>query len=224
VISVSIPLSEIMQSKFSVSENNIYVLPNGILKDKFFPINRNDAIKNIAVNDKYKKNIVFAGNLKEIKNISLLVKAFHKLYLDDQTVALHILGDGVMRNEIESYIKNNNLEKNIVLYGRVLHEKIPAWMSYADVFVLPSKKEGMPNVVLEALSCGTPVVASDIDATRGLIDAGVNGYLFDLNDLDDFVEKLRHGLELKKSSRFDHKHEMIISWQDNAAKLYGIIS
>jgi glycosyltransferase involved in cell wall biosynthesis len=68
------------------------------------------------------------------------------------------------------------------------------------------------------------VIASDIEATREIIVDGVNGYLFDLKSLGDFVSKLKLGLELKQSPVFDHKHDMIISWQENAKLLHQVIA
>jgi glycosyltransferase involved in cell wall biosynthesis len=211
VISVSNSLAATMQKEFGIDKEKIHVIPNGIFKDKFLPMRRINAIEKINLVDAHEKNIVFVGNLKPIKNIMMLV-------------GLHLLGSGVMFEEIQTYITKHDLSKNVFLHGKVEHEKIPLWMNYADVFVLPSKKEGMPNVVLEALSCGTPVIASDIEATREIIVDGVNGYLFDLKSLGDFVSKLKLGLELKQSPVFDHKHDMIISWQENAKLLHQVIA
>jgi len=225
VISVSNSLSNTMQNEFSLSKENVCVIPNGIFKEKFSPMSRADAINKIGINDKNVKNIVFVGNLKPVKNVMYLMNAFNALCQNSsELIGLHILGEGEVRKEIESYIEEFNLKERVCLHGRVLHENVPLWMNFADIFVLPSKNEGMPNVVLEALSCGTPVVASRIEATQDLINDGINGYLFDLNDLGDFVNKLKLGLVLKHAPEFDHKHDMIISWQENAERLRQVVA
>lgn len=225
VISVSSSLSNIMKNEFGVQADKISVIPNGINKSMFYKIDRDDAIKKLSIDRTHERNILFVGHLRPGKNVALLIEAFAKLVANNTAdVALHIVGTGAIFDELKEYINTNSLQEHVFMHGGVPHALIPIWLNYTDVLVLPSMNEGMPNVVLEALSCGTPVVASDIEATREIIDVGINGYLFDLQNLDDFVNKLKLGLSLKQAPEFDHKHDMIITWQENAARLHQIIA
>ncbi|GLU54921.1 glycosyl transferase [Dyadobacter frigoris] len=120
------------------------------------------------INNQLKKEILFSYNgfnfitvarLHHQKNPDLLIKAFHDAFLDIQNVNLLILGEGPLKEEILSLIKDLGLETRVHLLGFINNPF--AFMQRCDSFVLSSNYEGFPNSLLEALACGLPSVSTD---------------------------------------------------------------
>jgi len=97
---------------------------------------------------------VTVGRLDHNKNHRMLIDAVKKLDAD-----LWIIGDGLLRSYLEEYIKSQQLEDRVILLGR--QENPFAFMKKADCFVLSSRHEGIPNVLIEAMACGLPVISTD---------------------------------------------------------------
>lgn len=100
--------------------------------------------------------LVAAGRLVPLKGFDLLIEAI--ALLPDVPLRLTILGEGPLRDELSDLVRQRGLEQRVQMIG--FQANPYAWFSRADAFVLSSRYEGMPNVVLEALACGTPVIAT----------------------------------------------------------------
>ena len=195
IISVSQNLSVLMQEKFSAKQEKIVVIRNGVDIDKFHPMDKATALLKLGLDNNDVKNIVFIGNLKPEKNPLILLKAYSQLAPNvRKKIKLHFIGDGPIRTELEVLINQENLGDHVVLYGSVTHTNIPIWLNAADVLVLPSLNEGMPNVVLEALACNTPVVASNVGGIPEVIDDGVTGFLFESKNINQLSKCLSDAL------------------------------
>ena len=107
---------------------------------------------------KKRKNFTFVnvGRLYEAKNQILLVKAFEKILEDQSDTDLFILGDGPLKEELETYLKEHKLTQHIFMEGNV--ENVEQYLAEADAFVLSSNYEGLPLVILEAMVSGLPIV------------------------------------------------------------------
>lgn len=142
--------------------------------------------------------ILFAGRLVEQKAPQDLLRAFVALPENRRKdVSLVFVGDGPLRSEIESMVRENRLENVVRLIG--WRADLNTIMKASDVLVLPSRWEGLPNVVLEAMSIGLPVIASRVDGTAEVIADGITGSLFDAGRiseltacLDDFIARPEH--------------------------------
>jgi len=102
--------------------------------------------------------VLSAGRFTEQKDFSTLVEAI-SLLRKERTVRLAILGKGKKQEELESVVRKENLEDNVLFPGFV--DNPYKYMKQADVFALSSKWEGLPTVLIEAMACGTPVVSTD---------------------------------------------------------------
>lgn len=133
--------------------------------------------------------IGYVGRLSEEKGIRKLVEGFAQL--SDPTVELTIIGDGPLRGELEALVDANGLGERVHWAGWVPHEEIGEWLNRLLLLVIPSYTEGLPNVMLEAMACGTPVLAPRIGSIPDVVEDGVTGYLMDGND----AVTLREGIQ-----------------------------
>ncbi|SMC61447.1 glycosyltransferase [Moheibacter sediminis] len=132
------------------------------------------------------KNVVAIGNLSERKGFDLLLKVFDKL--KETNIKLHILGDGLQKEELLKQKENSNL-KNVEFLG--IKENPFPYLQQADLFILSSRYEGFPNVLLEAGACGTYALANDCPGGIGeIIQNEVNGEICDINDSERFSLKI----------------------------------
>jgi glycosyltransferase involved in cell wall biosynthesis len=142
------------------------------------------------------------GRLSLQKGYDLLIKAMPEVIRHCPNAVLTIAGDGEMRPELEALIGTLNLTGKVRLPGE--GNEIYAQMRSAKLFVSPSRYEGFANVILEAMACGTPVVATDCPgATRELIESGKTGWLTPPENPAALAECIVHALraDLEGSAR-----------------------
>lgn len=154
------------------------------------PVNMGDKI-GIALNASKDKLIVSAGRLMPQKNQKMLIEAFSEVVKKHPEYKLIIYGEGPDREKLESLIEELNLKNQVMLPGNVsdLHDR----MKNAEMFVLSSDYEGMPNALIEAMCIGLPVISTKVSGTRELIELEKNGTLVDCKDktqLEKAIEDL----------------------------------
>ncbi len=135
------------------------------------------------------KSILYIGRLAPEKNILLLLAAFGRLAKREENLRLIIVGEGPMRSQIESKIKELGISDFVILPGRYDGAELIAWYHVGDVFVLPSRQETFGAVVVEALLSGLRVVCSSAAGAHELLDAK-NGSVFLNEDLDSLEAQL----------------------------------
>ncbi|SEW11191.1 Glycosyltransferase involved in cell wall bisynthesis [Chryseobacterium wanjuense] len=132
------------------------------------------------------KNVVAIGNLSARKGFDNLLKVFARL--KNENILLHILGDGKDR-EVLHQMKDFLGLKNIVFHGR--QENPYQFLKYADLFILSSRYEGFPNVLLEAGACGTYSLANNCPGgINEIIQNNINGEISDIDNPEDFSQKI----------------------------------
>lgn len=158
-----------------VSSDHITTIQNGIdLSRSHTQITKDKLRKNYGFN----KDEIIAiniGSLTEQKNQKILINAMKILTGKGTNIRLLIAGKGPLRSSIVDKISALELESSVELLG--CREDIPALLKASDLFIFPSLWEGLPVVLLEALACGIPVVASDIPAHRKILQEGRLGWL-----------------------------------------------
>ena len=117
--------------------------------------------------------VLFVGRLGQEKNLPVLLKSVQFL---TTRVLLLVIGEGSQRTELETLAEQLPDYQQVMFWGAA--ERVERFFQVADVFVLPSFSEGLPNVLLEAMSCGVASIGSDIPGIAAVIDDGVNGCLF----------------------------------------------
>ncbi|HKI51348.1 MAG TPA: glycosyltransferase family 4 protein [Geothermobacteraceae bacterium] len=133
--------------------------------------------------------ILYSGRFIERKGIDVLLQAWHTLRNDFHNARLVFLGDGPLLPEMKSLSKELALEDSVDFRGHV--PTIKTLLQAADIFVLPSLQEGMPNALLEAMACGLPPVATRIGGVEDIVSDGENGLLVEPGDVDSLAGGLR---------------------------------
>ncbi len=121
------------------------------------------------------------------KNHEFLLEAWKSLREKTKNATLILVGEGELRKKLENKVKMQNLN-NVMFLG--FRKDIPRILQATDIAVLPSKQEGLPKAIMEAMASGIPVVATDVRGSRDLVDNGVTGFLVKLGDVKDFANKL----------------------------------
>ena len=138
--------------------------------------------------DKITKMIA-VGRLHEQKNYPLLLKALADIIPDRPEITLDIFGEGHQENALKELIANLGLEKNVFLRGR--SQKIEEQLKTADLFLMTSDYEGMPNALMEAMAFGVSCISSDCKTgPKSLISSYENGLLFQTGNCTDLKKKI----------------------------------
>jgi teichuronic acid biosynthesis glycosyltransferase TuaC len=169
---VSQALTERLIALGSAPEQTHYI-PNGVNRKIFAPPNTEDiTINRVALGlNPGRKYLVFVGRLHPVKGLVHLLEALSILLtenrLDFDTL---LIGTGEIESELKTSAQARQLDPFVRFIGNVPHTKVREWLSAGDVFCLPSLMEGMPNVVLEALACGLPIVASRVGGIPDIVN------------------------------------------------------
>ena len=166
-------------------------IPCGIDTDLFRPRDRDECRRELDI-EADRPVLLWVGRLEKLKGVDILIDAVAQL--DEPDVLLLVVGGDehgqVLRAELEAQAQEAGLGGNIRFTGAVPHEELPAWYSAADVCVVPSYYESFGLVAVEAMACGTPVVASRVGGLVSTVTDGVNGYLIPWRCPEPFAEKL----------------------------------
>lgn len=173
---------------YNVTGENIELIRTGVDERLFRPITEEIAIKETGLN--FKNIVLFVGRITKAKGLRILVKAIARVKnkFNEEMKLIVIGGDvsGVMHSEEESrekkrlkrLIKKLNLEEDVIFLGPVKRERLPYFYSIADVCVVPSLYESFGLVAVEAMSCGTPVIASKVGGLAHTVRDGYSGLHF----------------------------------------------
>ena len=114
----------------------------------------------------------------------------------DRNIEVMIYGDGPLKNELNRTIQGNNLNDYVKLKGRIPSHDIVAFvLNNFKLLVLPSKFEGLPTIILEAMACGTPVLATPVGSIPEVIKDGETGFIMENNSPECIAENIVRVLE-----------------------------
>lgn len=152
--------------------SRIVVLRNGVDAARFKPVDRDEARRRHAL-DGSRKVVLSVGRLHPLKGHDLVIDAIAAM----PDTLLLIAGAGAERDALVAHAAVRGVTDRVRFLGQQVHEDLAALYSSADALVLASSHEGWPNVLLEAMACGTPVVATDVGGTSEIVTSPEAGIL-----------------------------------------------
>jgi glycosyltransferase involved in cell wall biosynthesis len=220
VVSVSKALAVRMRD-IGVRNEKVAVLYNGVDPQRFHPVDMMLARErhSLAADEEM---ILFIGNILATKGCGELMEAFCQVAARRPKATLVYVGDGPMKKHLQARAKEQGLAERVRFPGRVAHAQLYTWFSAASVFCLPSYAEGVPNVVLEAMACGTPVVATDVGGI-GEILPEFAGTLIPAKDAKALEQALEHALDGEWDRTRTVAHTASFDWTKNVRTLQNIL-
>lgn len=209
VIAVCGALKEAIM-RLNIDADKVTVVPNGVDAEKFRPVPRSAARVELGL-PVDKRILLSVGGLVPRKGFDLLIKAL-RLVMDRagaDDLYLVIVGEGPERKKLEMLAGAVGLSKFVRFAGSVAHKDLHLWYSAADVFCLASSREGWPNVVLEAMACGTPVVATNVWGIPEIIRSDRVGLLTERTEAaiaDAISRSLEKDWRAEEISRYARQH------------------
>ena len=176
----------------------------------------------------YRDNLIgYVGRLSAEKGILNLIKSFPPMLETNPKLKLCIIGDGPERGSIEKFIENKRITNHVELMGWVDHEDIPNYLNKFKLLVIPSFTEGLPNIMLEAMACGTPVLATPVGSIRDIISDGVNGFIMENNSSESIKKNILRALthkDLMSMGKVSHLYvEKEFNYEDTLERFREIL-
>ncbi len=213
-LSLGTPSREILVSHFGVDDA------------QFQPIMDKRAVRERLGLPIHGPGICNLGRVASQKGVRELLEAFAPIAASHPKAWLLFVGDGPARSELEERCRALNLGERVHFAGGCPHEHVPRWLAAADVFVFPSYKEGLPNVLLEAMACGVPIIATDVGGVPEAV--GEDGALFvpprDIPALVQAMDRLLRSPEAGEqlASRGLRRVRSKFSWRRTALELRSV--
>ena len=182
---------DLLERYYDADPARMVSIPCGIDTDLFRPRDRDECRRELGI-ELDRPVLLWVGRLEKLKGVDILIDAVAQL--EDPEVLLLVVGGDEhgqeLRRELEEQAREAGIEGSVRFTGAVPHEDLPAWYSAADVCAVPSYYESFGLVAVEAMACGTPVVASRVGGLVSTVTDGVNGYLIPWRCPEPFAEKL----------------------------------
>jgi glycosyltransferase involved in cell wall biosynthesis len=192
---------------FGIPSDKIEVIYNGV--DHHLFNNKGAEITDLG------KSFIFIGNLKKEKGIEELLAAICKVSMKYPEVRLGLVGPGPMLKVLPTILQRMNLDELVTIHGAIDHSLIPNFISKSKAIVLPSHNEGVPNVLLEAMAFGKPVIATRVGGIPEIVIDGVTGFLCDVKNVDSLADALVRCLETELKPDIIETHARNFTWEKN---------
>ena len=213
IISVAKKDSKIIGERYNIEKNNNYYIPIGIDIDKF---KKNDEIERKFIT-------LLATRLTYVKGVDIFIEIINSLYKKNKNLRFLIIGDGPLKNIV---LKAKN-HIPIEYYESFQYDRIQEIYNASEILLITSRTEGVPSIIYESFACETPVISSNVGGISSIIKPKKNGYLFNINNLNEVVKLILNLLEDKQNLRILGKNGRNLvrekySWEAITEKIYNI--
>jgi teichuronic acid biosynthesis glycosyltransferase TuaC len=209
LVAVSRALKQIMV-ELGAPADRVQVIANGVDAGRFHAVPGAAARQELGIAEDAQV-VVSVGSLIPVKSHEMLISALARLREGGAKPKLYIVGEGPLRTQLSALVKDLNLQEQVFLVGGQPNERLKLWFSAANISCLASLREGMPNVVLESLACGTPVVATNVGGVPEVLLSDRLGVLVEPN-----AEAMARGLAQALGTPWDRdfisRHTQARSW------------
>jgi glycosyltransferase involved in cell wall biosynthesis len=222
LVCVSQAMAEELKARYPHARPRVHVVQNGV-HEEFFATRRNHPPGVGTL------RLAAAGSLIPRKGFDLLIEALARARTQSK-LRLRIAGEGPQRRALEALAERLGVRERIEFAGALAPAAMPAFFAAADVFVLPSRAEGRPNVVLEALASGLPVISAELPGVSDLVQPGIHGWLFTVGSAEALARALEAAAEdperLRAYARAAgaHARRVLGSWTDTARAYEAIFT
>ena len=198
--------------RLGAPDAKVTVIPNGVDPEKFHAIPREEARRTLGLSLQH--TILSVGNLTLNKGFDRVLIAFRNILAEEEKLRLQLViaGEGPFRKNLEEMSASFGLGERVQFVGNIPHLDLAQWYSAADVFCLFSRQEGCPNVVLESLACGTPVVATPVGEIPYIISSEEIGFLAKPNE-QEMTRQLVRALKKPWSREAIQTYAKEYSWE-----------
>jgi len=185
-VGVSYELTDYLESVVKIKQEKLITIINGVDTKLFQPQDAKNKLQ-LKKSLGYTEDDQIIGavcRLDPIKNIEFLLNCIHHLSIENKNIKLLIVGDGPIKQKLIQYSNELSITKYVNFIG--YRKDVESILPVIDIYVSTSLSEGTSMTILEAMSCGLPIVASDVGGNKKLVDR-TNGYLYPSNDKDEFI-------------------------------------
>ncbi len=210
-----------------VADERLTVVGNGVDPDLFAPIPRGEARRTLGLPDDADV-LITVGGLTERKGFHRVIDVLPDLVAEHPK--LHYLvvggrsGEGDWRGRLEAQVRSLGLDQRVYFLGVVPPDALHVPLSAADVFVLASRNEGWANVLLEAMACGVPVVATDVGGNAGVVVREELGTVIPFGDREALVCELHAALGRRWDRDAIRSHARENAWDGRVDALVALLS
>lgn len=206
VIAVSEGLASEMSNR-GIDRKHISILRNGVDLHMFRPIDQADCREKLGIQGPL---ILSVGNLVRLKGHDLVIKSLQSL----PSFGLLIVGTGPEERNLRGLVNELDLTERVRFHGGVMHEEMCGIYNAADVLVLASESEGWPNVLLESMACGTPVVSMNVSGAREAVSSTSAGIICSRRTPEAIAQALKKLFAARPSREETRRHAERFGWDE----------
>ncbi|MBS7609836.1 glycosyltransferase family 4 protein [Candidatus Bathyarchaeota archaeon] len=195
IIAVSNYIAQRLRECYNISLSKVAVIHNGVDVSLFRPINKEEAKERIGLGDR--PIVLYVGAFTLRKGIHYLIRSFRMVVDRFKDACLMLIGgvpswygSSIYYDILYKEINKLDLKNSVIVKGKIPHNRLPIYYSAADVFALPSIYEPFGKVLLEAMACETPVVASNVGGIPEIVRDGESGFLVAPGDIEELYESI----------------------------------
>jgi glycosyltransferase involved in cell wall biosynthesis len=204
-----------------VPADKAVVVRNGVDTEHFRPLPREEARAQTG-QPAQRRSVLFVGNVLATKGVRELLLAFEHVGRQIPDLDLVVIGEGAESDWLRTKAKAAGLDARVRLVGRVDHAALGPWFNAADLVCLPSHMEGLPNVLMEAMACGVPCVATRVGGIPEVVSEH-SGELVPVHDVPALAAALRNVLERRWDRDAMVREAARFSWRASSDALAELI-